>query len=110
MDPMHDRALEHMTWTLREMEQYDKMLQSAQRFEATTHSDESYSLLAQAYALQGDFDTGLRTLKHLLELSPDRYFIRGGLADLYSYAGEPARALDVLKPLTDIDQLPGYVL
>lgn len=106
MDPMHDRSLEHMTWTFRAMRQYDRMLESAQRFEATTHSDESYSLLAQAYALQGDFNNGLRTLKHLLELSPNRYFIRGALADLYSYAGEPARALNVMKTLIDADQPP----
>jgi tetratricopeptide (TPR) repeat protein len=106
MDPTHDRSLEHMTWTFREMGQYDKMLEYARRFEAATHSDESYSLLAQAYALLGDFETGLETLAHYLELSPNYYYIRSAIADLYAFSGEPAKALNVLNPLTDADQPP----
>jgi tetratricopeptide (TPR) repeat protein len=105
-DPTHDRSLEHMTWTFREMRNYDKMLEYAKLFESATHSDESYSLLAQAYALLGDFETGLETLKHFLKLSPNRYFIRSSIADLYAFAGEPAKALNVLRPLTDADQPP----
>jgi tetratricopeptide (TPR) repeat protein/class 3 adenylate cyclase len=106
MDPTHDRSLEHMTWTYREMGQFDKMLEYAQRFEAATHSDESYELLALAYSLQGDFDAGLETLRRFLELFPSRYSIRGLLADLYAYKGQFDRALNEIKTLTEAHQPP----
>ncbi len=104
MDPTHDRSLEHLIWTFREMGKYGEMLEYAQRFEAATHSDESYEMLARAYALQGDFDTGLETFKRFLGLFPSRYSIRGLLVDLYAYKGQFDKALNEIETLTEKHQ------
>jgi tetratricopeptide (TPR) repeat protein len=104
VDPTHDRSLEHMTWTFREMKQYDKMLESAHRFEAATHSDESYSLLAQAYAFKGDLEAGLETFMRFAKSYPGSYSIKASLADIYTYMGKFDRAVEELEILIDANQ------
>lgn len=106
MDPTHDRALEHLTWTYREMEKYEKMLEYSKRYVSVTGSAESYNLLGDAYALLGDFETGLKTLQQARELFPNRYFISGSIADLYTCQGQYDKALAELKKLIAANQPP----
>lgn len=104
MDPIHDRALQHLTWTYRDMGKYDKMLQSARQYETATHSEESYALIAKAHALQGDFEAGLQILEHFRRLSPYQYSITGSVVDLYAYNGKYDRAIAELAKLLETNQ------
>ncbi len=93
LDPTFERALEHLTWTYRDMAQYDKMLEYAKRYSSVAASQESYSLLAQAYANSSDFATGLKTLQKAQESLPDKkYVIAGSIVELYINKGEYEKA------------------
>jgi len=100
-DPIHDRALQHLTWTYRDMGKYDKMLESAKRYETATGSEESYDLIGQAYALQGDVKAGLETLEHLRKQYPHQYCITGSIVDIHTYNGQYDRASAELATLVE---------
>ncbi len=104
MDPNHDRALEHLTWTYRDMEQYEKMLEYARRYVSFIGSEESYNLLANAYAFLGGFKKGLKMLEQARKSFPDRYFINGSIAELYTFQGQYDKALAELKKLVEPNQ------
>jgi class 3 adenylate cyclase/tetratricopeptide (TPR) repeat protein len=104
MDPIHDRALQHLTWTYRSMAAYDKMLESAKRYEIATGSEESYVLIAQAYALQGDFKTGLDTLEQFRRIYPQRHCITNAIIDLYAFNEQYDKALSELAALGNENQ------
>jgi class 3 adenylate cyclase/tetratricopeptide (TPR) repeat protein len=103
-DPIHDRALQHLTWTYRDMGKYDKMLESAIRYETATGSEESYELISQAYAFQGDFKTGLDTLEHFRKLYPQRHYIAGAIIDMYAFSEQYGKASSELATLVEENQ------
>ncbi|NIT57556.1 MAG: hypothetical protein GWN00_15400, partial [Aliifodinibius sp.] len=50
IDPNHQRALQHLTWTYRDIGNYEEMLEAAKRYASVAGSGDSYSLLGDAYA------------------------------------------------------------
>ncbi|MEE9464671.1 MAG: adenylate/guanylate cyclase domain-containing protein [Candidatus Neomarinimicrobiota bacterium] len=92
MDPIHERALQHLTWTFRDLEQYEKMFTVAQRYVDEAGSGDSYIQLSEAYATLGDFEAGLQTLQRARESDPDNPYIIAIIADLYTYQGQFDRA------------------
>ncbi|HYE66613.1 MAG TPA: protein kinase, partial [Pyrinomonadaceae bacterium] len=71
LDPAFERALQHITWTYRDLEQYDKALEYAKQYVARAPSEESYGALADAYNLKADFGGALEASGRGLELFPN---------------------------------------
>ncbi len=114
MDPTFQRALQHLTWTYRDLGQSDKMLAAAQRYVRAAGSGEAYALLASAYALTGQFEQGVESLRKAQELQPGSISIAGGIADLYMFQGQYEKAVGELKPFIAESQptnirLSGYL-
>ncbi len=106
IDPNHQRALQHLTWTYRDIGNYDKMLETAKRYVAVSGSGESYQLLSSVYTRLGQLEQGISTLKQARDLLPNNYEITGLIADLYTYLGLFAKAEEELKTLVENNQTP----
>ena len=63
MDPVFIRALQHLTWTYRDIGLIEEMIATAQRYLNVTDSDEACSLVAEAYRLSGKVEEGLQWLQ-----------------------------------------------
>ncbi|NIV92427.1 protein kinase [candidate division KSB1 bacterium] len=101
IDPNHQRALQHLTWTYRDMENYDNMLETAKRYVSVSGSVEPYLLLVDAFTQLGQFEHGIKYLQQAQDLFPDNYRITRIIADLYAYHGEYAKAEEELKKLIE---------
>jgi tetratricopeptide (TPR) repeat protein len=110
IDPNHQRALQHLSWTYRDMGNYDKMLETAKRYVAVSGSGESYQLLSNVYTRLGQLEQGISTLKQARDLLPNNYEITGSIADLYTYLGLFAKAEEELKTLVENNQTPNAKL
>jgi serine/threonine protein kinase/tetratricopeptide (TPR) repeat protein len=106
IDPNHQRALQHLTWTYRDMGNYDKMLETAKRYVAVSSSVESYQLLGDAYARLGQLEKGITTLKQARDLFPDNYQITNSIAEIYTFQGKYDKAEAELTKLTEENQPP----
>jgi len=104
IDPNHQRGLQHLTWTYRDMEIYDKMLATAKRYVAVSGSGEAYQLLGDAYSQLDQFEQGLKALLQARDLFPDNYRITVSIAYLYAYQNEYAKAETELKKLIEKNQ------
>ncbi|MCK5703063.1 MAG: tetratricopeptide repeat protein, partial [Cyclobacteriaceae bacterium] len=104
MDPVFIRALQHLTWTYRDLGLFEKMLGVAKRYVAVSESDESNTLLAEAYMLTGGFKTGLKYLKQLKEMHPDRYYLSCSIASIYYLQEQYEKAEQELKVLVEKDK------
>ncbi len=104
IDPNHQRGLQHLTWTYRDMENYDKMLATAKRYAAVSGSGEAYQLLGDAYTQLDQFEQGLKALLQARDLFPDNYRITGSIANLYAYQEKYAKAETELKKLVEEKQ------
>jgi len=102
--PNHQRALQHLTWTYRDMENHNKMLMTAKRYVAFSGSGESYQLLAEAHIQLDQLEQGIATLKQARDLFPDNYRITESIADLYTYLNLYAKAEEELKKLVEKNQ------
>ena len=102
--PNHQRALQHLTWTYRDMENHNKMLMTAKRYVAVSGSGESYQLLADAYIQLDQLEKGITTLQQARDLFPDNYRITGSIADLYTYLNQYAKAEYELLKLVEKNQ------
>jgi serine/threonine protein kinase/tetratricopeptide (TPR) repeat protein len=103
-DPNNYRALQHLTWTYRDMGSYDKMLETAKRYVSVAGSGESYNLLGNAYALLDQFEQGLTTLRQARGLFPENYHITGSIARIYAYQGKFDEAAAELSKLIEQNQ------
>ncbi len=115
LDSMHVRTLEHLTWTYRDMHNFDKMLEFARRYTSVAPSTESYELLADAYARLHRVDEGLRELLREREQHPERFYISYAIATLYIYQDRFQEAEKELVPLIGENQprdvrFSGYTL
>ena len=104
IDPSHQRALQHLIWAYRDMENYDKMLKTAKRYVAVSGSGESYQLLSDAYTNVGEWNQGIKSLLQARDLFPENYRITGSIANLYAYQNEYAKAEAELKKLVENNQ------
>jgi serine/threonine protein kinase/tetratricopeptide (TPR) repeat protein len=104
IDPNHQRALQHLTWTYRDMGNYDKMLETARRYVAVSSSVESYQLLGDTYTQLGQLEHGLTILKQARDLFPDNYRITNSIAEIYTYQGKYDKAEAELKKLIEENQ------
>jgi tetratricopeptide (TPR) repeat protein len=104
IDPNHQRALQHLTWTYRDMGNFDKTLETAKKYVAISGSGESYQLLSDAYTNVGEWDQGIKSLLHFRDLFPENYRITGSIANLYTYKNEYDKAEAELIKLVEKNQ------
>ena len=106
IDPNHQRALQHLTWTYRDTGNYDKMLETARRYVAVTSSVESYQLLGDSYTQLGQLEHGLTILNQARDLFPDNYRITNSIAEIYTYQGKYDKAEIEIKKMIEENQPP----
>jgi serine/threonine protein kinase/tetratricopeptide (TPR) repeat protein len=104
IDSNNHRALQHLTWTYRDMGNYDKMLETAKRYVAISGSEESYQLLGNAYTRLGQSEQGIKSLQQARDLFPDNYQMTGSIAEIYTYQSEYDKAEIELKKLIEKNQ------
>jgi serine/threonine protein kinase len=104
IDPNHQRGLQHLTWTYRDMENYEKMLATAKRYVAVSGSAESYQFLSDAYTQLGQYEQGIKALLQARDLFPENYRIIGSIANLYIYQNEYDKAETELEKLVEKKQ------
>ena len=101
LDPTHDRALQHLSWTYRGAGQYAKMLETARKFAEVAKSSESFDLLAAAYAYTGKPDEGLSEFARLRASFPRSGSVVRSIASFYVQKGEYDSAEAGLKEYVD---------
>ncbi len=82
IDAAFERALQHLTWTYRDMQRYEKALVIAQQYVSKEASPQSYDLLGEIHALRGDFEQALETYGHARELFPNSTLPVSGIGEI----------------------------
>jgi serine/threonine protein kinase/tetratricopeptide (TPR) repeat protein len=67
MDPMHERALQHLSWTYRDMGQYEQMRVVADKL-ATVNKGEGYIALGSYHTNLGEFEVAAEYLEKALKI------------------------------------------
>lgn len=88
IDPTHERALQHLVRTFRDIGDYEQMLETAEQYAAVTAAPEAYSLLANAYAAVGKYEEGIERIKQVCELFPQEKEFISILANFYMVQGK----------------------
>ncbi|MFQ5631404.1 MAG: tetratricopeptide repeat protein, partial [bacterium] len=104
IDPIHERALQHLVRAFRDIGNYEQMLEFAEQYAAVTAAPEAYSLLANAYAAVGKYEQGIEKIKQMQELFPRESEFNAIIANLYMIKGEYDLAEQELLPLIDSKQ------
>ena len=106
MDTGNERALQHLTWTYREMGRNEKMLELAKRYVNASGTTEAYSLLASAYGASGRYEEGLNAMRAAQELFPDKAGPTVELSHLLMQLGRDQEAeLELRRTLEKLDGL-----
>ncbi|HLF15179.1 MAG TPA: tetratricopeptide repeat protein, partial [Bacteroidota bacterium] len=101
IDPTHDRALQHLTWTYRDAGQYLKMLETAGKYVEVAKSSEAFELLAAAFSLTGTPDEGLAEFSKLRTSFPGNGSVVRSIAVFYQQKGDYDSAEAGLKQFVD---------
>jgi tetratricopeptide (TPR) repeat protein len=109
IDPNHQRALQHLTYTYMEMGDFNKMLETAKQYMAVSGSSESYQLLGFAYSELGQMEEALRTLQRTMDLFPDNTEVIRAIADSYTYLGLYPKAEQAFLKLIEENQSPNII-
>jgi tetratricopeptide (TPR) repeat protein len=101
IDSTFVRALQHLTWTYREMGLYEEMIKVAKNYVAVSESEDSFNSLAEAYMLTGAYESGLKWLEHQREQNPGRYFLNCSFAGIYFLQGQYDKAEEEIEILIE---------
>ena len=83
MDPKHERAYQHLCWTLLSSKRYDDLKRVAQEYRANAPAPTAYSMLAEAYVVKAQFDSALQICAVGLELFPEESWLRVQRGNIY---------------------------
>jgi len=99
LDPTHERALQHLTWTYRETGQNALMRDAARRYVDAAFSKESFDLLTAAYKALGEYGEGIREFNTLRSAHPGMAFITRDIAEFQILSGDKGAARAELEAL-----------
>ncbi len=85
MDPVFIRALQHLSWTDRDLGLYEDMFHVAKQYNSISDSKESLNLLSDAFIELGSFQEGLQFIKRTRELHPERDYLTSIVAKFYVF-------------------------
>jgi tetratricopeptide (TPR) repeat protein len=103
IDPTHERALQHLTWVYRGTGQYEKMLEIARRYESVAYSNESLTLMVEAYLTLGREDEGIRDLTEMRKTAPGRSLLTVNISEFLRLSGKVEEARRELETLIASD-------
>ncbi len=104
MDPVFIRALQHLTWTYRDMGLFENMFNAAKQYNSVSDSDESFNLVSDAYIELGRYEEGIQFIKHTRELHPERDYLTRLTAKFYVFQERYDEAEKELKTLIGKDK------
>ena len=104
MDSVFVRALQHLTWTYRDLGLFENMFHIAKQYNSISDSKESFNLLSDAYIELGSFKEGLQFIKRTRELHPERDYLTRIVAKFYEYQERYVAAEKELKSLVGEDK------
>jgi tetratricopeptide (TPR) repeat protein len=103
-DPAHERALQHLVRTYRDIGQYQNMLKTAEQYAAVSVSEEAYHFLGNGYAWINQYHQGLEKLNKARELFPHKLGLTATIAKLYMLSGNWVSAEEELRKLIKDDK------
>ncbi|MCH8874901.1 protein kinase, partial [candidate division KSB1 bacterium] len=92
LDPTHERAIEHLIWQSRDLENWDKMIEYATSYVENVPGINANHYLAVAYTYRGDFDKALEIYRGSQQRFPNSPAPILGLADIHIARNEYQRA------------------
>jgi eukaryotic-like serine/threonine-protein kinase len=101
MDPVFIRALQHLTWTYRDLGLFENMFRTAKQYNSVSDSKESFDLLSDAYVELGSFKEGLQFVKRTHELHPEKDYLTRHTAKFYVFQERYDEAEKELKTLIE---------
>jgi len=104
MDPIFVRALQHLTWTFRDLGLFENMFHIAKQYNSISDSKESFNLLSDAFIELGRFKEGLQFIKSTRKLHPERDYLTIHTAKFYVFQEHYDEAEKELKSLIGEDK------
>jgi len=92
LDPTHERAIEHLIWQSRDLENWEKMIEYATAYVENVPGKNANHYLANAYTYRGDFDKALEICRESQQRFPNSPVPILGLVDIYIARNEYQRA------------------
>ena len=113
LDPLFERAYQHLIWTYGAMGKYDRALGLCKQYVAKVPGGMSYCLLGENYTRSNNFSDAFKTYRKALEIFPDNKMIIQGLGETYIFNNEYEKAEVEFKKLTRVsnslpDQSAGH--
>ena len=107
LDPLFERAYQHLIWTYGAMGKYDRALGLCKQYVAKVPGGMSYCLLGENYTRSNNFSDAFKTYRKALEIFPDNKMIIQGLGETYIFNNEYLGL--VISPLTRTKVVPDVV-
>jgi tetratricopeptide (TPR) repeat protein len=89
MDPLNERARQHLHWALASSRSVDELKQAAEEYVKHVPSPTAYSLLSDAWVELAQYDSALQVCRIGIEKFPDNAFLKRQLGDIYVLAQSP---------------------
>ena len=92
MDPLFERAYQHIIWTYRSMGQYDKALEYCKHYLARVPGEQAHNELGETYYRKKDLINAFKTYRQALEIFPISSTIIRGLGETYIFNNDYRKA------------------
>ena len=106
IDPLFERAYQHIIWTYRGMNQLDKALEYSIQYVAKVPGESAYWELGMTYARKSDFNNALKTYQKAIEIFPASADIIEGIGETYIFSNDYEKAEVEFKKLIENSHSP----
>ncbi|MCH8838450.1 MAG: tetratricopeptide repeat protein, partial [Candidatus Marinimicrobia bacterium] len=103
IDPTFERALQHLSWTFRDSEQFDGMMEAARRYTAVNEVEGNF-LIGENYYHQGEYTNAAEYLEKVLTIEPTHREAVLHLIWLYRNLEQPDKLLEVAKSYSSVEE------
>ncbi|MCH8024769.1 MAG: tetratricopeptide repeat protein, partial [Candidatus Marinimicrobia bacterium] len=103
MDPTNERALQHLSWAFRDLEQFDKMMEVERRFVAANKVEGNF-LIGENYYHQGEYANAAEYLEKVLTIEPTHRSAVLHLIWAYRDLEQPDKLLEVAKSYSSVEE------
>jgi serine/threonine protein kinase/tetratricopeptide (TPR) repeat protein len=99
IDPLFERAYQHIIWTYRDMNQLDKALEYSTQYVSKVPGESAYYELGVTYARKSDFNNAFKTYRKALEIFPGSADLIEGIGETYIFSNDYEKAEAEFKKL-----------
>ena len=103
MDPTNERALQHLSWAFRDLEQFDKMMEVERRFVAANKVEGNF-LIGENYYHQGEYTNAAEYLEKVLTIEPTHREAVLHLIWAYRDLEQTDKLLEVAKSYSSVEE------